>query len=124
MVKKFGSQSIVASIDVKKTLLGRYKLYDSSGSCSYDAKFLENHLQQLLHVGVGEIMLGSIDKDGTLSGPDLNIIKKVSEKIRIPLISIGEFLHWKTLRTPCLLVLVQWQQVHFLCFMVKGEPFS
>ncbi|MEC8420791.1 MAG: AglZ/HisF2 family acetamidino modification protein [Verrucomicrobiota bacterium] len=89
MVKKFGSQSIVASIDVKKTLFGRYKLYDSSSSCSYDAKFLENHLQQLLHVGVGEIMLGSIDKDGTLSGPDLNIIKKVSEKIRIPLISIG-----------------------------------
>ena len=89
MVNTFGSQSIVASLDVKKSVLGGYKLQDSSNSTLYNTDYFETHLEQLLEAGVGEIMLGAIDKDGTLSGPDLKLIKKVSEGIGVPLISVG-----------------------------------
>ena len=87
MVDTFGGQSVVASLDVKKTILGGYKLYDSSCSNLHQADYFETHLEQLLEAGVGEIMLGAIDKEGTLSGPDLVLINKVSEKIGVPLIS-------------------------------------
>jgi cyclase len=89
MVMKFGSQSIVASLDVKKSVFGDYKLQDSSTSTSYNSNYFETHLEQLLQAGVGEIMLGAIDKDGTLSGPDIKLIKKVSREIGVPLISVG-----------------------------------
>ena len=89
MVNRFGSQSIVASLDVKKSVLGGYKLQDSSNSTLYNTDYFETHLERLLEAGVGEIMLGAIDKDGTLSGPDLKLIKKVSEGIGVPLISVG-----------------------------------
>ena len=89
MVRRFGSQSIVASIDVKKSALGGYKLQDSSNSTLYNTNYFETHLEKLLEAGVGEIMLGAIDKDGTLSGPDLKLIKRVSKEIRVPLISVG-----------------------------------
>ena len=89
MVKRFGSQSIVASLDVKKSVMGGYKLQNSSTSNLFNAGYFETHLQQLLEAGVGEIMLGAIDKDGTLTGPDLKLIKRVSNQIKVPLISIG-----------------------------------
>ena len=89
MVDTFGGQSVVASLDVKKTILGGYKLYDSSCSNLHQADYFETHLEQLLEAGVGEIMLGAIDKEGTLSGPDLVLINKVSKKIGVPLISNG-----------------------------------
>ena len=89
MVNTFGAQSVVASLDVKKTILGGYKLYDSSCSILHRADYFETHLEQLLEAGVGEIMLGAIDKEGTLSGPDLVLINKVSKKIGVPLISNG-----------------------------------
>jgi cyclase len=64
-------------------------LQDSSKSTSYNSNYFETHLEQLLQAGVGEIMLGAIDKDGTLSGPDIKLIKKVSREIGVPLISVG-----------------------------------
>ena len=89
MVKRFGSQSIVASLDVKRSVMGGYKLQNSSTSTLLNAGYFETHLQQLLEAGVGEIMLGAIDKDGTLTGPDLKLIRRVSNQIKVPLISIG-----------------------------------
>ena len=89
MVNRFGSQSIVASLDVKRSVMGGYKLQNSSTSNQFNAGYFETHLQQLLEAGVGEIMLGAIDKDGTLTGPDLKLIRRVSNQIKVPLISIG-----------------------------------
>ena len=87
MVKRFGSQSIVASLMLRGPK--GFKLQNSSNSTLYNTDYFETHLQQLLEAGVGEIMLGAIDKDGTLTGPDLKLIKKVSNQIKVPLISIG-----------------------------------
>lgn len=89
MVQKFGSQSIVASVDAKKTILGKYKLFKSSKMIVVENLLIEEHLENLLAAGVGEIVLNCVHKDGTLSGPDLSILNKISDKITVPLVAIG-----------------------------------
>lgn len=84
----YGAQSVVGSIDYKKNLFGKSKVYSLSGSKNMGkdplvwAKELEN-------AGVGELMLNSIDKDGTWSGYDLSMIQTIVEKINVPLIACG-----------------------------------
>ncbi|KYZ76421.1 imidazole glycerol phosphate synthase cyclase subunit [Anaerosporomusa subterranea] len=84
----FGSQSIVVSIDVKKNFFGKYRAYINCGEVAtdYDPAELARKVEQL---GAGEIFLNSIDKDGTMSGYDLGLIKKVSESVGIPVIACG-----------------------------------
>ena len=84
----FGSQSIVISIDIKKTLIGKYKICTRSGRhcVNIDPAKFALHMEKM---GAGEILLNSVDRDGTMKGFDLDIIKKVSEAISIPLIACG-----------------------------------
>ncbi|HYD20463.1 MAG TPA: AglZ/HisF2 family acetamidino modification protein [Flavipsychrobacter sp.] len=84
----YGAQAVVGSIDYKKSLFGKSKVFTMSGSknLGHDPVEWAGKLQEY---GVGEIMLNSIDKDGTWSGYDLEMIKKVSEKINVPLIACG-----------------------------------
>lgn len=86
--KLFGSQCIVAGIDVRTGKDGKYCVYSQrgkkdSGQCPVGwAKAMEND-------GAGEILLTSIDRDGTWSGYDLELIKKVSDSVTIPVIANG-----------------------------------
>lgn len=89
LVDSFGSQSIVVSVDVKRTFLGERRLYRSSKNSVLKGKAIESHLNDLMEVGVGEIILGSVDKDGTLSGPDIEIITLASRHLDIPLVALG-----------------------------------
>jgi len=84
----YGSQSIVVSIDVKKNVLGKYNLYSRSGKkpTKLDPVEFAVHMEEM---GAGEIFLNSIDRDGTMDGYDIVLIKKVSEAISIPLIACG-----------------------------------
>lgn len=92
LVKKasesFGSQSIVVSIDVKKNLFGKYETYINGGKINTHQNPIEI-AKQAEKFGAGEIILNSIDKDGTMSGYDLKLIKTVSDTISIPLIACG-----------------------------------
>lgn len=91
MVKKaielFGSQSIVASIDAKK-VNGAYRCVISDGEelISMSPVELAKKAEAL---GVGEIILNSIDQDGRMSGYDLELIKGVTETVRIPVTAVG-----------------------------------
>ena len=85
---KFGSSSIVLSVDVKKNIFNNYKVYDSTAKKSLNIDFV-NLLIQYQKFGAGEILLNSVDKDGTLSGPDLNLINQAANIITIPLIAQG-----------------------------------
>lgn len=84
----FGSQSVVVSIDVKKNIFSGYKVFIRNGSKNTGltpsgfAKFAEE-------LGAGEILLNSIDLDGTFKGYNINLIKEVSENVSIPVIAIG-----------------------------------
>ena len=84
----YGSQSIVVSIDVKMNLLGKYKVFTHSGTRD-TGKDPVSAAIEMVQAGAGEILLYSIDRDGTMLGYDLNLIKEVSSKINIPLIACG-----------------------------------
>ena len=87
MVKQFGSQSILASIDCKFN--GKdYDIYVRDGTEKVDFK-LENYITYLEDLGVGEIYLNSIDKDGTGFGFDNALISKINFLTKVPLIIAG-----------------------------------
>ena len=84
----FGSQSIVVSIDVKKNLFGKYQVCSHCGtkSTGYDPVDFAVEMEK---AGVGELFINSIDRDGTYSGYDLTLIKKISAAVKIPSIACG-----------------------------------
>ncbi len=86
--KRFGSQAMVASIDVKRDFFGRYRIYTDGGerNCAQDPVTTAKRLSDS---GAGEILLQSIDRDGTYGGYDLKLIHDVASAISIPLIACG-----------------------------------
>ncbi len=87
-INEFGSQSVIASIDVKKNLLGKKKIYSHAGyKVSYELnnyiKFLENDIK------VGEILITSVDQEGTWQGFDKELIKQVISTCKVPVIANG-----------------------------------
>lgn len=84
----FGSQAIVGGIDVKRTLLGGYRVVAKSGTV--EAKVaLEEHLARLVSAGAGEIFLNSVDRDGMMGGYDLDLIRKVALRVTVPVVACG-----------------------------------
>lgn len=86
--KLAGSQSIVGSIDVKKNLFGKYSAYSRCGTHKYSSDPVQV-AKQLETAGVGEIMITSIDNEGTRSGLDLKLVKEVSNAVSVPVIANG-----------------------------------
>ncbi len=85
---EFGSQSIVVSIDVKKTFLGKYVVHADGGrKPKYSNPVL--FAQEMEKVGAGEILLNSVDRDGTWEGYDIPLIQSVSAAVDIPVIACG-----------------------------------
>lgn len=81
---KFGSQAVVVSIDVNS--YGQAKIRCGSSDAGFTAVELASDVEAL---GAGEILLTSIDRDGTLSGYDLDLIRCVSSAVDIPVIAAG-----------------------------------
>lgn len=86
-VNIFGTQCIIASIDVRK-IGDDYICFSNSGSINEKVSILKM-VDNVLSLGVGEILLTSIDKDGTMSGYDYDLISLVAKNIDIPLIASG-----------------------------------
>lgn len=84
---KYGSQAMVAGIDVKREK-GKYVMYIDNGRTRVADNPLD-YAKQLQRLGAGEIFLNSIDRDGKASGYDAAIIKKVMSKVDIPVIVCG-----------------------------------
>jgi cyclase len=85
---RFGSQSIVVSIDVKQHLFGRYRVHTHGGRQSTSLEPAA-HARAMQERGAGEILLTSIDRDGTFSGYDVELIRQVSQAVSIPVIACG-----------------------------------
>jgi cyclase len=83
-----GSQSIVVSMDVKKNLWGQYRVYVQGGSKNTNLDPVA-YARQMEEAGAGELLLNSIDRDGTFGGYDTELIRQVSEQVNIPIIAIG-----------------------------------
>lgn len=83
-----GSQSIVVSIDVKKTLLGRYEVYTHSAMRKTGIDPVA-YAKKAEAMGAGELVLTAIDREGTAKGYDLELIEQVSRAVNIPVIAQG-----------------------------------
>jgi cyclase len=93
-----GVQSVVASLDVKKSFLGKNYVYIRGGKKNTKMTPVA-FAQKMVEIGVGELLLQSIERDGTFTGYDLNLINEVSTSVNIPVIascgasSINDFLN-------------------------------
>jgi cyclase len=85
---KFGSQAVVVSIDVRRGFFGKYSVYCNSGSKTI-ANDLQAYAAQVEDAGAGEIFLNSIDRDGMMTGFDVEMIKMVTSRVNIPVIACG-----------------------------------
>ena len=86
--KVYGSQSLIASIDYKKNFFGKFKVVAKCGEKTMDWDPVE-FARQMEQMGAGEIVLNSIDRDGTGSGYDLDMISKVSHSVSVPVVAVG-----------------------------------
>ena len=87
-VKQFGSQAVIACVDVKKQILGSKAPYSYAGhKIKLNVFEYINYLEN--EIGVGEIMLQSVDQEGTWNGFDYDLISKVSTHSKLPLIASG-----------------------------------
>jgi len=84
----FGSQCIVGSIDVKKSPSGKYDCYSRSGTKNEHIE-VGSWAKRLEQLGAGEILITSIERDGTMRGYDLNLIRTVTKAVSIPVIASG-----------------------------------
>lgn len=83
-----GSSSVVVSLDVKKNWLGKYQVYSHAGTRNTNLDPVKQAVQ-MATMGAGEILLNSIDRDGTMQGYDIDLIKQVAEAVNIPVIACG-----------------------------------
>lgn len=84
----FGSSTICVCIDVKKKFLKGERVYSDSGEKS--SKYTPVEFARLMQEkGAGEIIVQSVERDGTMEGYDINLIKTISEVVTIPVIALG-----------------------------------
>jgi cyclase len=86
--KKFGSQCIVVAVDAKKIKENKWEIFTHGGRNSTGIDVLK-FVEKMELMGAGEILLTSMDRDGTKNGYDLDLTKKVSNIVNIPVIASG-----------------------------------
>lgn len=83
-----GVQSVVVVIDVKKKLIGGYEIYTLNGTKKIKQNF-KDFISQLNEIGVGEIVINSIDQDGEMNGYDVSLIETVRSLCDVPITVLG-----------------------------------
>lgn len=92
---RFGAQCVVASIDVRRFDNGRYGCFSYAATVDTGKEVVE-WARELADRGAGEILLTSIDRDGTMQGYDLELVERVAQAVDIPVIAsggAGSYLH-------------------------------
>lgn len=83
----FGSQCVVVAIDAKKTERG-YRVFSHSATKSVDLDAVA-WAQSAAELGAGELLVTSIDRDGTRSGYDVELLRSITGRVRVPVIASG-----------------------------------
>lgn len=94
--RTFGKQCIVISIDVKKNQKGTYEVFTSYGKEATGLNPLY-WSKEVVKRGAGEILLQSLDKDGTLLGYDINLIRMIADVVDVPIIACSGVGSWQHL---------------------------
>lgn len=85
---RFGSQCMVASIDARKVEGGRWEIFTHGGRTSTGIDALE-HAVRMAELGAGELLVTSMDRDGTRDGYDLALTRAIAEAVSIPVVASG-----------------------------------
>jgi cyclase len=86
--EKFGSQCIVAAIDAKQVSPGRFEVFTHGGRNATGLDAVA-HARRLVEFGAGEILLTSMDRDGTRVGYDLPLTRAIADAVTVPVIASG-----------------------------------
>ncbi len=86
--EKFGSQCIVVAIDARATAPGKWEVFTHGGRKNTGKDVIE-WAAQVVGLGAGEILLTSMDKDGTRSGYDLELTRAIADRVPVPVIASG-----------------------------------
>jgi len=87
-VEQFGSQCIVIAVDAKKVNTNKWEIFTHGGKKPTGIDVVE-FVKEMEKIGAGEILLTSMDRDGTKKGYDLDLTKKISNLVNIPVIASG-----------------------------------
>jgi cyclase len=83
-----GSQAVLASINVKRNWLGKYRVYDS-GADKVTSLDPVQHGEYLTGLGAGEVLVNDVDRDGTQQGYNLELIRMFTDRLSVPVIACG-----------------------------------
>lgn len=86
--EKFGSQCIVAAIDAKQVTPGKFEIFTHGGRTPTGIDAVE-HAVKLVNLGAGEILLTSMDRDGTRIGYDIPLTRAIVSAVSVPVIASG-----------------------------------
>lgn len=86
--EKFGSQCIVVAIDAKRTAAGHWEIFTHGGRRATGLDAIQ-YAKEVVALGAGEILLTSMDRDGTKSGFDIELTRAVADAVNVPLIASG-----------------------------------
>lgn len=88
IAERSGSQAVLVSIDVRRDWLGRPRLFAAATGKTSRRPWLE-HMHELVAAGAGEVVLNAVDRDGTMEGMDLDLIRDASSATSVPLVALG-----------------------------------
>jgi imidazole glycerol-phosphate synthase subunit HisF len=83
-----GSQAVVVSINVKKNWLGKYRVLDDGTGKLTDIDPVD-HAERVVALGAGEVLVNDVDRDGTQQGYNLDLVRKFTERLSVPVIACG-----------------------------------
>jgi cyclase len=86
--EKFGSQCVVVAIDAKATAPGQWEIFTHGGRKPTGLDAIQ-YARDVVKLGAGEILLTSMDRDGTKAGFDLSLTRAVTEAVNVPVIASG-----------------------------------
>ncbi|OQW78354.1 MAG: imidazole glycerol phosphate synthase subunit HisF [Proteobacteria bacterium ST_bin13] len=85
---RFGSQCCVASVDARQVEAGRWEVFTHGGRRATGIDAVE-HALRLAELGAGELLVTSMDRDGTRAGYDLALIRLIADQVRVPVVASG-----------------------------------
>jgi cyclase len=88
IAERFGSQAVVVSVDVKTDWLGRRRLFGAAAGKTLAKPWLD-FMREMVAAGAGEVVLNAVDRDGTMQGMDLELIRSATATLSVPLIAMG-----------------------------------
>ena len=88
IAQKMGSQCVVASVDARRTGKGRWEIFTHGGRLETGIDALE-HAVRLAELGAGELLVTSMDGDGTKAGYDLELTRTIADAVSVPVVASG-----------------------------------